>query len=83
MVNRAFAEGTNIRFPTTESVFTTLDVHGRCSVLFRDNDINMVNPVAAAMIKYHNSSVGVDPIGEVNEDGQAVYGFLSTGSVPG
>lgn len=72
MVNRAFAEGTNIRFPTTESVYKTIGVHGRCSVLFREDDVKMINPVAAAMIKYHSPSVGVEAIGEV-KDGKAVY----------
>ncbi|KAI1941898.1 hypothetical protein LOZ66_001379 [Ophidiomyces ophidiicola] len=59
MVNDAFRESEHKRFPTTACVIATLGTHGRCSVIFRDEDTALISPVATAMIKYYNPSAGL------------------------
>ncbi|EAS37024.3 uncharacterized protein CIMG_02378 [Coccidioides immitis RS] len=70
MVNDAFREGNHDRFPTLDAVSATLGTHGRCIVIFRDTDVDKINPVATAMIKYYNPAVGVDPIGVIHANGR-------------
>jgi hypothetical protein len=58
------------RFHDAESVLSCLGVHGRCCLVFRDEDTQMLRPVATAAMKYFNPDLGGPPLDPVEDNGQ-------------
>lgn len=77
LINGAFPQdGEKKRIPSISYLIGLLDVHGRCCVMFRSEDVkgddsDLSRPVATAILKYYNPDVGYEPL---KIDGDAIGG---------
>ena len=67
------------RCDTPDTLVKELGVHGRCCLVFRDEDRQMLKPVAVAMIKCFNADLGADPIRRVAVKAGSSFSITTNG----
>ncbi|KAL1954651.1 hypothetical protein VTO42DRAFT_845 [Malbranchea cinnamomea] len=58
-----------VRIVDPADLATEIGRHGRCCLVFRQEDEHMLKPVAVAMIKYFNEDLGTVPVRSVDANG--------------